>query len=87
LLARGIENTGHPNFFPNNTFHGCSIYACKVIGTFFDMVTGVTLSLSKSQSPFSHRPFPFWGSTGSKQTLNGLFYVISQSSFFPTNQN
>jgi hypothetical protein len=27
------------------------------------------------QSPFSHRPFPLWGSTGDKQTLNGLFYV------------
>jgi hypothetical protein len=25
------------------------------------------------QSPFTYRPFPFWGSTGSKQTLNGLF--------------
>ena len=34
LFARWIEDAGHPNFFPNNTFHGCSIYACKVIGTF-----------------------------------------------------
>jgi hypothetical protein len=25
--------------------------------------------------PVRHRPFPLWGSTGSKQTLNGLFYI------------
>jgi hypothetical protein len=28
--------------------------------------------------PVCHRPFPLWGSTGSKQTLNGLFYVNPQ---------
>jgi hypothetical protein len=33
------------------------------------------------QSPFSHRPFPLWGSTDDKQTLNGLFYVNTPELF------
>jgi len=33
--------------------------------------------------PVCHRPFPFWGSTGSKQTLNGLFYVYQPELFSP----
>src|SRR6266516_6060227 len=33
LLARRIEDAGHPNFFSNNTFHVCTIYACRIIGT------------------------------------------------------
>jgi hypothetical protein len=32
---------------------------------------------SKASIPVCYRPFPLWGSTGSKQTLNGLFYLIA----------
>ena len=53
LFAGRIEDASHPNFFPNNTFHGCSIYACKVIGTFFVNSDIVTLSVTKGQSPFA----------------------------------
>jgi hypothetical protein len=34
----------------------------------------VTL-INEGSIPVCHRPFSFWESTGSKQTLNGLFYV------------
>jgi len=37
----------------------------------------VTWSLSKGQSPFATDLFLLFGSTGSKQTLNGLFYLIA----------
>ena len=30
-------------------------------------------TLTEASIPVCHRPFPLWGSTGSKQTLNGLF--------------
>lgn len=33
--------------------------------------------------PVCYRPFPFSGSTGSKQTLNGLFYVNEPELFSP----
>jgi hypothetical protein len=50
LFARRIEDAGHPNFLPNNTFHGCPIYACKVIGTLSCFVKTRTKAL---QSPFA----------------------------------
>jgi len=37
---------------------------------------------TEASIPVCHRPFPFWGSTGSKQTLNGLFYVSQPELFF-----
>jgi hypothetical protein len=33
----------------------------------------VSGTLTEASIPVCHRPFPLWGSTGSKQTLNGLF--------------
>jgi hypothetical protein len=55
LFARGIEDTGHPDFLPNNTFHECSICACRIIGTFFvaAVTISVTPSKAKGQSPFA----------------------------------
>src|SRR5580765_8452262 len=99
LLASGIEDTGHPDFFSNNTFHVCTIYACWIIGTTLYIPIDREVSI-----PVCHRPFlliaeasaeailvialkprhlfemPTFAtaaagdrSTGSKQTLNGLF--------------
>jgi hypothetical protein len=31
---------------------------------------------TEASIPVCRRPFPLWGSTGSKQTLNGLFLCI-----------
>jgi hypothetical protein len=81
LFAQWIEDAGHPNFFPNNTFHGRSICACKVIGTVVVPLASDALTMATS-IPVCYRPFPFWGSTGSKQTLNGLFYVSQPELFF-----
>jgi len=39
--------------------------------------TIVTLSEAKGQSPFATDLFFFLRSTGSKQTLNGLFYIAT----------
>lgn len=38
---------------------------------------------SEGSIPVCHRPFPLGGSTGSKQTLNGLFYVYQPELFSP----
>jgi len=49
-----------------------------LLGHSSDRVTAVTLiprERDEGSIPVCHRPFPFWGSTGSKQTLNGLFYI------------
>ncbi|MBO9659242.1 MAG: hypothetical protein J7527_10500, partial [Chitinophagaceae bacterium] len=45
-----------------------------------------TLKVNNSSIPVRQRPFPFWGSTVGKQTLNGLFYVMCQSSFLSANE-
>jgi hypothetical protein len=38
--------------------------------------------MDQTSIPVARRPFPLWGSTGGKQTLNGLFYVNQSALFF-----
>jgi len=76
LLTIGTEDTGHPNLFANNTFHRCTVCAAWLKRQSDD---GIPIGL---QSPFTYRPFPCCPSglrsTGSKQTLNGLFICFSR---------
>jgi hypothetical protein len=96
LFAREIENAGHPDFFSNNTFHVCTIYACRIIGTTLYIPINREVSIPVCHLPFlliaeasaeailviALKPRHLFEmsrqrrddrSTGSKQTLNGLF--------------
>lgn len=46
-------------------------------------VSGQFGGIDRTSIPVRRRPFPFWGSTDGKQTLNGLFYVIQSALFSP----
>ena len=76
LFARGIEDAGHPNFFPNNTFHVFQFAPAGLLGHpsyRVTIVTRIRYYRKKGQSPFATDLFFLYRSTGSKQTLNGLF--------------
>jgi hypothetical protein len=79
LLACGVEDTGHSDFLPNDTFHKPCVYASRV--------SGQSGGINQTSIPVRHRPFPFWGSTDGKQTLNGLFYVNQSALFFSPKAN
>src|SRR5436190_18173729 len=70
-LPEGSKMLVIPIFLPIIPFIVCTICSLQ---DYWDNL--VRLSFSKEASiPVCHRPFPLWGSTGSKQTLNGLFYM------------
>jgi hypothetical protein len=62
-----------------------TVYAYRIIGTALGWRTpAIGHDGQRLQSPFAADLFFLFRSTGSKQTLNGLFYVKSQSSFLVT---
>jgi hypothetical protein len=64
-----------PTFFPIIPFMILGLVPARLLGQFEPIMIRTSI-------PVCHRPFPFWGSTGSKQTLNGLFYVKKPALFF-----
>ena len=57
LLASGVEDTCHPDFFPNNTFH----YFCSLcLQDYWDILRQLNIVklLPKIQSPFPTDLFP-----------------------------
>src|SRR5436853_2068436 len=72
LLARRIEDAGHPNFFSDNTFHFLTVYPRKVVQDrpqkklVFNPGSSLTFS-------FVSPAFADDRSTSDKQTSKGLF--------------
>src|SRR5688572_7639753 len=75
-LPAGSKMLVIPIFLPIIPFIVCTV--CSLQDYWDNLVHSENRKVS---IPVCYRPFPLWGSTGSKQTLNGLFYVNAPELF------
>ena len=81
FLPEGSKMLVIPIFFPIIPFMVVQFMPARLLGHSSLAVT-CHFECNEGSIPVCYRPFPLWGSTGSKQTLNGLFYVYRPELFF-----